>query len=364
VERCGEKVQGEESGKEALGYAMGCGHKERERVGGAAGLRATDAKELKRYEQNKNLFLIKRATCSVCGAPKTTLSATAFIYCDYCASFMDWDYRIAIDKSAGITRQERYSFEKAVEKIKIDIASQLGKMLQGKENIANRYGECMKQYIAEHMKSFPYSYSPRIADQEYRKQYLEYTRLSYREVLLDKDLKQLLQEQMRRQNDIKWVNNKVESISFWKFFIAANKYLETTCARLESRGILAKHPDYMNTELAYKLSLSFFLEQWLSFLYKEDLEKVLTACSLVAEYIAAKPVKLDLRHCGGCGKELCVLPKAQKVLCENCGKIIDVKQHEFPCPACSNLFSFPINQSHIKCAACGSMITSLPNQAG
>ena len=47
---------------------------------------------------------IKRVNCSQCGAPKSLPSTTAYIYCDYCGSLMDYDFRIAnADTNAGLT---------------------------------------------------------------------------------------------------------------------------------------------------------------------------------------------------------------------------------------------------------------------
>ena len=47
---------------------------------------------------------VKRVNCSQCGAPKTLPSKTAYLYCDYCSSLMDYDFRIAnANTNAGLT---------------------------------------------------------------------------------------------------------------------------------------------------------------------------------------------------------------------------------------------------------------------
>ena len=43
---------------------------------------------LKAYSQ-----FIKRVNCPQCGAPKTLPSKTAYLYCDFCGSLMDYDFR-------------------------------------------------------------------------------------------------------------------------------------------------------------------------------------------------------------------------------------------------------------------------------
>jgi hypothetical protein len=38
---------------------------------------------------------VKRCSCVVCGAPKKLPTVTAYVYCDYCASLIDYDLRRA-----------------------------------------------------------------------------------------------------------------------------------------------------------------------------------------------------------------------------------------------------------------------------
>src|SRR5579859_4281919 len=40
---------------------------------------------------------VKRCSCVVCGAPKKLPTITAYVYCDYCASLVDYDLRRACE---------------------------------------------------------------------------------------------------------------------------------------------------------------------------------------------------------------------------------------------------------------------------
>lgn len=40
---------------------------------------------------------VKRCSCAVCGAPKKLPTVTAYVYCDYCASLIDYDLRRACE---------------------------------------------------------------------------------------------------------------------------------------------------------------------------------------------------------------------------------------------------------------------------
>ncbi|MCP4137637.1 MAG: hypothetical protein GY754_42110 [bacterium] len=362
---CSNKLEKDENHKNALDYAVEFNHKKIIKLLKGAGLKGTDAGELKRIEESKEVLLIKRATCPVCGAPKTTPSRSAFVYCDYCASFMDWDYQVALEKSAEMRKQIAESYEESDEPTKEqkEQAALMEKMEKANANgDGDTYGKCLALITKNHMEKFPSSYSPRIVDENYRAAFLEYIHLSYKESMSNKKLKPHMDNLVLWQNNIKWTNGYVDLISFRKFFEAAVSYTRAASELLQEQGILDKHPDHMNTDLAYKLSLSYLLENWLHLMEKNDLETFLTESGLAGEYTSAQPVTLDLRHCGGCGMELHVVRGAKKMLCENCGKIIAIQQHEFPCPSCSKLFSFPEDSGQIQCVSCGSMITRMPGE--
>lgn len=58
-----------------------------------------------------HIQIIKRAECQRCGAPKKLPTKTAYIYCDYCAALVDYDFRIAnADTNAGITNTVFHRF--------------------------------------------------------------------------------------------------------------------------------------------------------------------------------------------------------------------------------------------------------------
>jgi len=47
---------------------------------------------------------VKQVTCSRCGAQKRLPSKTAYLYCDHCGVFVDYDFRLAnAGTNAGLT---------------------------------------------------------------------------------------------------------------------------------------------------------------------------------------------------------------------------------------------------------------------
>jgi hypothetical protein len=51
-----------------------------------------EAAGAKRIQPAGEQTWLRRMRCPSCGAPKLTLSPTAYGYCDYCASYIDYDY--------------------------------------------------------------------------------------------------------------------------------------------------------------------------------------------------------------------------------------------------------------------------------
>ena len=64
------------------------------RAGGAAGS-MTWARQVLAILAPPQPGFVKRCTCVVCGAPKKLPTVTAYVYCDYCASLIDYDLRRA-----------------------------------------------------------------------------------------------------------------------------------------------------------------------------------------------------------------------------------------------------------------------------
>jgi len=59
-------------------------------------------------------------------------------------------------------------------------------------------------------------------------------------------------------------------------------------------------------------------------------------------------------NCGGCGAELATLPSASAVVCESCGRKLDVGGGQIPCRNCGAPLSFPVGASRIDCPYCQS----------
>ena len=58
------------------------------------------------------------------------------------------------------------------------------------------------------------------------------------------------------------------------------------------------------------------------------------------------------RHCGGCGGEFHALPGAKAVICDGCGRKVDLGSAEIPCARCGGSVTLPLGADSIACPYC------------
>ena len=191
----------------------------------------------------------------------------------------------------------------------------------------------------------------RVINEKYKEQYLKYL-VVLKKILLNKDLKQLEREMERLNKNVLWINHIAERVSFTILLNAFLNLQKVLLDKLKQEKVLALHPDNINENFFYKLSCSVFLQSWIPYLSSDDAEMAIELCGLKSEYQTYIPQKFYERKCGQCGTVLNVLDNSEKILCDNCGHIIDVQSDEFSCINCGALLSLPIDATKIICPYC------------
>jgi DNA-directed RNA polymerase subunit RPC12/RpoP len=293
---------------------------------------------------------IKRVNCSQCGAPKSRPSTTAYIYCDYCGSLMDYDFRMAnANTNAGLTNTV-YS------RIMMTVQMQLNQAKARGDREAVR--QIYKHVFTLWLQECPNAASPRaIKDMEFRKQLIDY----FAECAVVKEMdpnQTTLQTQMDRlvpqlQRIPTPGGAWVVSGPFWEYAALFKKQMEGTYALIRQLGVHNLDPDKASETVALRMEYSTFCQAWLPHLSPADGEKLLKFYGLNAEYGEVKPHESEQRHCGCCGSDIEVLPGAKHVVCESCGFTIDVNSQAIPCQKCGALLSFPVSTNHVVCPYCG-----------
>ena len=292
---------------------------------------------------------VKRVNCSQCGAPKSLPSPTAYIYCDYCGSLMDYDFRMAnADTNAGLTNTV---FHRIIATVQVPL-------IQAKaRGDREAYRQIYLQVFAQWLQECPMAASPRAKnDAAFREQLIAY----FAECAVVKDLdpqQAILQVKMdglvAALQRIPMPGNAWRVAGpFWEYAALFKQQMEMTYDLLQKEGVLAMDPDKAPEGVPVRMEYSTFCQAWLPHLSPEDGDRLLKLYGLAAEYDEVKSHQTDQRHCGACGSEIHVLPGARQVVCDSCGYTIDVGSQAIPCQKCGALLSFPVSANHVLCPYC------------
>jgi DNA-directed RNA polymerase subunit RPC12/RpoP len=296
---------------------------------------------------------IKAVRCRGCGAPKQTEPKTAYIYCDYCGTFTDWDFYKAASIHAsqlpGGPQEERNS---PIPKI----TAKIEKAFKKKDR--DGYEGLQRRLFTYYADRFPAFYSPRLGDPKYRDAIIEYQAQLYTFTAFDPKLKSLSDKRDRAVEGVKWkeadTGYVATSSSYWKLLHAVENLTRAYLLQAEKNGLLASHPDRINAELTMKTTFSMMAAAWQPYLSANDFKAVLAYTGLEGEYNEVTPPPANLRRCAVCGTGLHAFAGAQQLLCEQCGFIIQVNGIEIPCPGCGALLSLPVRSDRFQCPYCGS----------
>jgi LSD1 subclass zinc finger protein len=294
---------------------------------------------------------VKQVDCPRCGAPKRLPSTTAYLYCDHCGALVDYDFRLAnAETNAGLTNTVFHRLVAPVQPY-LNQARAAGD--------ADRYRELYRPVFAEWLRQCPQAASPRArTDEDFRERMVDYlTGCTVKRdfdpnlAALDRQLVLATQQLERWPNaDGPW---RVSS-GIWNVAALFKQQMELTYQMLDKAGVLAMDPDEAPSGVPLRMEYSTFCQGWVPHLAPADGDRLLAMFGLTAEYKRADVTDAQTRKCGNCGDELHVLPGANAVVCESCGRKLDIAGGEVPCQNCGAPLSFPVGTSRIECPYCKS----------
>jgi len=290
---------------------------------------------------------MKKVSCVSCGASKLQKSKTAWLYCDYCGSLVDWDFKRACETAGSSRPGPAYEAILRVEGPKQ--AKALG------DGDREAYLASTERVFTKHMDACAASYSPRLGDPEYRSAMLTYTVASFTNCAFDEEAAALEAIMGDAIKNLRWGGGfgtarqaEIESLM---------TLVEAFCAHQErwfevNQPLLSTHPDQPSAALLKAIGASAFAQGWMPYLDGAGQERMIERLGLGGEYIEPEPIETSDRHCGGCAAPLSVVEGAWKVVCEMCGITSDVKQGEVRCTGCSAPLSRPFGKTRFSCPSC------------
>jgi LSD1 subclass zinc finger protein len=292
---------------------------------------------------------VKQVDCPRCGAPKRLPSKTAYLYCDHCGSLMDYDFRLANSgTNAGLTNTVFHQLIAPVQG-DLDRARAAGD--------TGRYRELLLGVYTEWLRQCPQAASPRVkSDDGFRDRMAAYCAESQLRKDFDPSLA-VLEGQMnavigtlqRRPNGTgPWL----VSDGIWQVAAMFKELIDKGYQMLDAAGVLAMDPDEAPPGVPVRMEYSTFCQGWIPHLAPDDVDRFLALFGLDSRYVRADVTGAMTKQCGNCGDELKTVPGAQAVVCESCGRKLDIAGGEVPCQNCGAPLSFPVGASGIECPYC------------
>jgi len=293
---------------------------------------------------------VKRCTCVVCGAPKKLPTVTAYVYCDYCASLADYDLRRACE---GDTRPGP---EYAVTVNSTQAAAKAAVATDDRDT----YRDLQKRVFEAYVTHVPMAVSHRAKnDPTYRRQYVDYMAEAAVARAFDPTARALEAEMKQRVMGLRYTGNMMsptlEPDSFWQLTDTLQKQIEIEKTLYRSVGLADLDPDHAE-HLTGKLAWSAFCQGWLGMLPTDAAGQLLDRAGLTNQYVPLHAEDGQPRHCGGCGGEFSALPGAKAVICDGCGRKIDVGSAEIPCANCGGSMTLPAGADRIACPFCQAQV--------
>ena len=293
---------------------------------------------------------VKRCTCVTCGAPKQLPSATAYVYCDYCASLVDFDLRQACE---GDTLP-------GPEYVALVNSSQAASQAAVAAGDRDGYRAIQERIFSAYVANVPMAVSHRARnDQEYRQAYVRYMAEAGVARAFDPAYQVLEAEMRQRVMGLRYTGNMmsptVDPDSFWPMAGTLEKQIELSQAHYRSGGFASIDPD-RGEHLLPKMAWSGFCQGWLGLLPTDAAARLLQQTGLTSEYVPVAAVDGQPRHCGGCGAEFTALPGANAIVCEGCGRTMHLGDAEIPCASCGATMTLPAGADETSCPFCQSLV--------
>jgi LSD1 subclass zinc finger protein len=292
---------------------------------------------------------VKRATCERCGAPKTLPSKTAYLYCDYCGALVDYDFRLAnAGMNAGLTNTIYHQLA----------APHQPALAQAKAGgDRDTYRSIMRWIFSQWIEQCPMAVSPRArTDPEFRQRMVDYCA----ESAVCKDLDPTQQQLDAQMQAVLAGIQRVPTAGgtwmavgdIWHAAALWKQQMDLAYAAMEATGVTALDPDEPPPGIAVKLEYSTFCQAWLPHLPPADGERLLAFFGLTGDYVQVQPQVTEQHTCGACGASLTILPGARVVVCEECGRRLDIGAGALACRRCGAMLDLPVGSEPITCPYC------------
>ncbi|MCA9674138.1 MAG: hypothetical protein H6708_17805 [Kofleriaceae bacterium] len=302
---------------------------------------------------------VRKVRCPSCGAPKVTPSESAYVYCDYCGQYMDWDLQAA-KYSAGVAAGPHY--RALLVRLQPELTA--ARLAGDRARLAAGHRQIFDQY----MKDCVSSYSPRIKDPAYREAILTRTvhatvvseldpRCRATQAALDAAIAGLEYDVVGEDRyDASW--NKIASAeprprphTFWRMYEAYTANALAVAAALDADPQVGPDPDDTPPALAAKVRDSGIVQAWIKLLDPATADELLERTHLRDEYVEVPDPTFHDAACARCGAAIHAPEGARRHLCTGCGHLTPLGTRAF-CGYCGAPVHFGLGARTAACTHC------------
>jgi DNA-directed RNA polymerase subunit RPC12/RpoP len=298
---------------------------------------------------------VRQCTCEECGGQKKLPSPTAYMYCDYCAALVDYDFRKVVSAPA-VTAMPDPAYVQWINQIGADkrAAVQAGDKA--------RFEQLERQFFDRWITTSPQAVSHRCGDPVYRQGFIDFCVATSVIVsfdpgmqAMDAELKDAVTRMVYGGGNLGMM--QINPDSFWPILDVVIRQQQTANALTAAGGARELDPDRTPEAVRKRIGLSTMVQGWMPYLTAEAGEEMLNRTGLQGEYKHVEPVADGAtRHCGQCGQEFVALPGAKIAVCNSCGHKLDVGSAEWPCNTCGGLVTLPAGSASTTCPYCKGMV--------
>ncbi|MDF1547090.1 MAG: hypothetical protein P1P88_04675 [Bacteroidales bacterium] len=297
-------------------------------------------------------MLIKKFSCTHCGAPKVNSYTNPYVVCDYCGFMIDVDYLAGLQ----VWKHSQEHTEKYIE-MKAKFETNSAKYLKQKNE--QEYWKEHYNYWDFYYTHFPEYLPPTVAPGEKYRLFIKAAADMALEAMHKTKSPLTEKYNLAYQNLEYYQENNKNYVKYPSFLKMISAYLELL---QESFETIYNNPEYnimhnvLPEKFHVKMKLSQITQVWLPYLKEKEAEYFLESYGLKYEYTEAKePHRYEL-FCESCGKENHVPVGALVCICEHC------RQHQVlkkfvTCLGCGCENELPDNWNHhITCKACNTKL--------
>jgi LSD1 subclass zinc finger protein len=293
-------------------------------------------------------------TCPGCGAATRSEAATAYVYCNHCGSYADYDFASLrwLSWSPEAREYTAYIGQRLAQKEELRMAGR-------RKSFQKMEREDWEYYI-----SLVPEVHPKEVDTPGDRQdtYLEWWSQTAAERAFNPVIREQNDALAGFMSQLPWkhtpggpgVIGYTLSLPGDSFLELAERYLKT--ARIEAGifldlGLTGLHPDRIPVEHYQRMAASSFIQAWSQFLDQKTISDYLEQYQLRGSYQWV-PEKGEFSACSCCGSQLDDRNAEGEVQCNTCGHTVVLGGVPFNCTGCGAPLSLEPDADSVICPYC------------